>query len=472
MYPAAVLGLFAQFKGIFDPHGVLNPGVVVAARPLDADLRPGREREVPVRLAFARDGGNLAAATRRCVGVGACRQLDGPGVMCPSFQVTRDERHSTRGRAHLLQEMLAGDLVTGGWRSAEVHEALDLCLACKACASDCPVNVDMASYKAEFLYQRYRRRLRPRWHYALGMLPLAARVAQWAPGAANRVAPLLARLGGISTGRPLPRFVRYRPPLPSSGPGPRGDVVLWADCFTRAFDPQVVHAAVRVLSSAGFGVRLPRATGCCGLTWITTGQLTVARLVARRTLRVLRAELAAGVPVVGLEPSCVATLRSDLVELLPADPAAAELAGRVQTLAEVLHERAPDWQPPRRVRDAVQQVHCHQHAVLGHAADDALLTVAGVRVRRTSGCCGLAGSFGYQRGHEELSAALAERSVAPAVRAAPDALVLADGFSCRLQIGQTTDRRALHLAEVLADALGECRVSRGKRSGCESRDQG
>ncbi|MCA1673814.1 MAG: 4Fe-4S dicluster domain-containing protein, partial [Actinobacteria bacterium] len=227
MYPAAVLGLFAQFKRIFDPHGVLNPGVVVAARPLDADLRPGREREVPARLAFARDGGSLAAATRRCVGVGACRELDAPGVMCPSFQVTRDERHSTRGRAHLLQEMLAGDLVIGGWRSAEVHEALDLCLACKACASDCPVNVDMASYKAEFLYQRYRRRLRPRWHYALGALPLAARAAGWAPRAANRLAPLLARLGGISTARPLPRFVRYRPPLPPVGPAPRGDVMLW-----------------------------------------------------------------------------------------------------------------------------------------------------------------------------------------------------------------------------------------------------
>jgi FAD/FMN-containing dehydrogenase/Fe-S oxidoreductase len=449
MYPPAVLDLFAQFKGIFDPGRLLNPGILVDPRPLDADLRPGRERQAPVSLALTRDGGSLAAATRRCVGVGACRQLDGPGVMCPSFQVTRDERHSTRGRAHLLAEMLAGDLVTGGWRSPEVHQALDLCLACKACASDCPVNVDMASYKAEFLHQRYRWRLRPRWHYALGGLPLAARVAGLAPAVANRVAPSLARLGGVSTARPLPRFARYRPPELPAGPALRGAVLLWPDCFTRSFDPQVVHAAARALTAAGFAVRLPRGTVCCGLTWFATGQFATARLVLRRTLRLLRGILAAQVPVVGLEPSCVAMLRTDLVELLPGDPAATALAGQTRTLAELLRERAPDWQPPRRNRNAVQQVHCHQHAVLGHDADDSLLHAAGIRVHRASGCCGLAGSFGYQPGHKELASALAERSLAPAVRASPDALVLADGFSCRLQIVQTTGRRALHLAELL-----------------------
>ena len=449
MYPPAVLDLFARFKGIFDPNRLLNPGVLVDPRPLDADLRPGRERPAPVSLALTRDGGSLAAATRRCVGVGACRQLDGPGVMCPSFQVTRDEKHSTRGRAHLLAEMLAGELVTGGWRSPEVHEALDLCLACKACASDCPVNVDMASYKAEFLHQRYRRRLRPRWHYALGGLPLAARIAGLAPRVANGAAPLLARLGGVSTARPLPRFARYRPPALPSGLAPRGVVLLWPDCFTRSFDPHVVHAAARVLTAAGFAVRLPRGTVCCGLTWFATGQFGIARLVSRRTLRLLRTAIAARVPVVGLEPSCVAMLRSDLVELLPDDPAATALAGQTWTLAELLARRAAGWQPPRREADAVQQVHCHQHAVLGHDADDSLLRAAGIRVRRASGCCGLAGSFGYQRGHEELSGALAQRSLAPALRASPDALVLADGFSCRLQIAQTTGRHALHLAELL-----------------------
>jgi Fe-S oxidoreductase len=356
--------------------------------------------------------------------------------------------HSTRGRAHLLAEMLAGDLVTGGWHSPEVDEALDLCLACKACASECPVNVDMATYKAEFLHQRYRWRLRPRWHYALGGFPLAARVGSSAPAVANWVAPWFARLSGISTARPLPRFVRYRPPSEGRR-GLRGVVLLWPDCFTRAFDPQVVHAAARVLAAAGFAVRLPQGTVCCGLTWFTTGQFGTARLVLRRSLRLLRAALAARVPVVGLEPSCVAMLRSDLVELLPDHPAAAALAQRVHTLAEVLHERAPDWQPPECPDDAVQQMHCHQQAVLGHDADDALLGLTGIRVRRAPGCCGLAGSFGYQRGHEELSVALAQHSLAPAIRAMPGALVLADGFSCRQQIAQTTGRRALHLAELL-----------------------
>jgi FAD/FMN-containing dehydrogenase/Fe-S oxidoreductase len=450
MYPPAVLRVFEQFKAIFDPDGLLNPGVLVDPRPLDADLRPGRERAVPVSLALRADGGSLAAATRRCVGVGACRQLRGPGVMCPSFQVTRDEKHSTRGRAHLLAEMLAGDLVTGGWRSTEVAEALDLCLACKACVSDCPVNVDMASYKAEFLYQRYRWRLRPRWHYALGGLPLAAWAGGFAPGVANLVAPVFAKLGGLSRARPLPRFARYRPFDVPVGRGPRGVVLLWPDCFTRSFDPQVLHAAARVLAAAGFAVRLPRGTVCCGLTWFATGQFGMARLVLRRTLRLLRAPLAARVPVVGLEPSCVAMLRADLPELLPVDPTAGVLAGRVRTLAEVLRERAPDWRPPDRGGDAVQQLHCHQHAVLGHDADDVLLRQVGLRVRRVSGCCGLAGSFGYQRGHEEVSAALAQRSLAPAIEAMPDALVLADGFSCRQQIAQTTGRRALHLAELLA----------------------
>jgi Fe-S oxidoreductase len=266
---------------------------------------------------------------------------------------------------------------------------------------------------------------------------------------ANRAAPLLARLGGVSTARPLPRFSHYRPPELLPGPAPRGAVLLWPDTFTRSFDPHVVHAGARVLTAAGFAVRLPRGVVCCGLTWLATGQLAVARLVLRRTLWLLRGAIAAGVPVVGLEPSCVATLRSDLTELLPNDPAAAALARLARTLAEVLRDRAPDWHPPARNRDALHQVHCHQHAVLGHDADDALLRSAGVRAQRIPGCCGLAGSFGYQRGHEEVSSALAERALAPAVRACPDALVLADGFSCRLQISQTSGRRALHLAELL-----------------------
>jgi FAD/FMN-containing dehydrogenase/Pyruvate/2-oxoacid:ferredoxin oxidoreductase delta subunit len=267
MYPPAVLELFAQFKALFDPSGLLNPGVLVNPRPLDADLRVGRERPVPVSLSFGPDGGSLVAATRRCVGVGACRQLGGAGVMCPSFQVTREERHSTRGRAHLLAEMLTGELITGDWRSAEVAEALDLCLACKACASECPVGMDMALYKAEFLHQRYRRRLRPRWHYALGGFPLVASAAGLAPSVANALAPAFSRLGGVSTARMLPQFARcWSVSLPDR-PGALGVVLLWPDCFTRSFDPGVLTAAARVLTAAGFGVRLPARSVCCGLTW-------------------------------------------------------------------------------------------------------------------------------------------------------------------------------------------------------------
>jgi Fe-S oxidoreductase len=271
----------------------------------------------------------------------------------------------------------------------------------------------------------------------------------------------------VSTARPLPRFARYRPPALPPGAAPRGVVLLWPDCFTRSFDPRVVHAAARVLAAAGFAVRLPQGTLCCGLTWFTTGQFAVARLVLRRSLRLLRTAIAARVPVVGLEPSCVAMLRSDLVELLPNDPVATALAEQTRTLAELLRERAREWQPRHDGnchRDAVQQVHCHQHAVLGHDSDDSLLHAAGIRVHRASGCCGLAGSFGYQRGHEELAGALAERSLAPAIRASPDALVLADGFSCRLQIAQTTGRRALHLAELLdGEVLDADQASSAKR---------
>jgi FAD/FMN-containing dehydrogenase/Fe-S oxidoreductase len=354
IYPPAVLALFAQFKRVFDPDRLLNPGVVVDPRPLDADLRPGREREVPVSLALRRDGGSLAAATRRCVGLGACRRLGGAGVMCPSFQVTREEKHTTRGRARLLGEMLAGELITGGWRSPEVHEALDLCLACKACASECPVSVDLAAYKTEVLHQRYRWRPRPRWHYALGGLPVAARLAGLAPSLANRAAPVLARLGGVSTSRPLPAFARYRPPAVGDGRAPRGAVLLWPDCFTRSFDPQVVHAAARVLAGAGFAVRLPRGTVCCGLTWYHTGQFGMARLVLRRSLRLLHPVLAGELPVVGLEPSCVAMLRCELGELLPDHPEASALAARVSTLAQLLVTRAPAWRPTRCEVDAVR----------------------------------------------------------------------------------------------------------------------
>ncbi|WP_405020737.1 FAD-binding oxidoreductase [Kitasatospora sp. NBC_00070] len=460
MYPPEIIDLFGRFKRIWDPAGLLNPGTVVDPRPLDADLRfPGRDL-LPLALPYERDGGSLLTAVHRCVGVGRCVATDGGGVMCPSYQVTGEERHSTRGRARLLGEMLRGELVTDGWRSAEVREALDLCLGCKGCASDCPTQVDMATYRSEFLHQHYRRRLRPAGHYSMGWLPLTLRLPV-PRRLLNRLfrspaAALLKRIGGIDPRRELPppasetfeRWFRRR----TAAPGGR-EVLLWPDTFTNHLDPAPARAAVELLEQLGYTVRLPEGPVCCGLTWHSTGQLGVARLVLRRSL----AALPAGLPVLGLDPSCTATLREELPRLL--GPAAGDVPGRVHTLAEFLDREGVELPRLDGVR-AITQTHCHQHAVLGTAADRRLDRRTGLDNRvLDSGCCGLAGNFGFERGHYEVSVALAERVLLPAVRAADeDTVLLADGFSCRTQIGQLGDgRRAVHLAQLLRDALREQR---------------
>nr|MBA2696864.1 FAD-binding oxidoreductase [Actinomycetota bacterium] len=317
MYGAETMGVFAQVKQMFDPDGVLNPGVIVDPRPVDADLRlagSASRRHVATLFSYPDDAGDFAQAQRRCVGVSSCRQTSG-GVMCPSYQVTREEQHSTRGRAHLLFEMLEGDVITDGWRSTEVRDALDLCLSCKGCLSDCPVNVDMATYKAEFTHHHYQGRpwARPRSHWSMGWLPLWARVAARAPGVVNAVtsspaAGLLRRLGGIAPDRDIPAFARrsfldwYADHEPA-GTGERGPVLLWPDTFGTYLSPEVPIAAVRVLEAAGFAVHLPTGPVCCGLTWVSTGQLGVAKEVLRRSLRTIAPALEAGAPIVGLEPS-------------------------------------------------------------------------------------------------------------------------------------------------------------------------
>jgi FAD/FMN-containing dehydrogenase/Fe-S oxidoreductase len=458
MYPPEVLRAFEEFKGIFDPDGLLNPGAGVRPRRLDADLRwavaaPGAGvRTVDVAFGYPGDGGDFAAALRRCVGVGACRS-DSATVMCPSWRATRDERHSTRGRARVLLEMLRGETVRGGWRSTEVRDVLDLCLSCKGCRSDCPVNVDMATYKAEFLYHHYRGRPRPAAHYSMGALPVWARLASLAPRPVNAalrrpgIARLAKRLGGIAPERDLPPFAA-RTEVPTGGQGRRA--VLLLDTFTRYFAPQVGVAAARVLAAAGYAVELPPRPVCCGLTWVSTGQLGVARRVMRRTERTLAPY--AGVPIIGLEPSCTAALRTDLPELLPDAPRIA-----VSTLAEALADTdLAGWLPPGALagRTIAGQTHCHHSSVLGTAADTALLDHLGLAGQLTDGCCGLAGNFGFERGHWEVSQAVAEDRLLPALRAAPDdAVLLADGFSCRTQIAQATAHRPRHLAELLADLL-------------------
>ncbi|MFD6274328.1 FAD-binding and (Fe-S)-binding domain-containing protein [Streptomyces sp. NPDC060209] len=464
MYGDDMVGLFTRFKDLWDPDGGLNPGILARPARLDENLRfavlPGRP--VDVAFGYPHDGGDFTAAVRRCVGVAKCRTAEpGPDVMCPSFRATGEEAHSTRGRARLLHEMLAGEVITDGWRSTEVRDALDLCLSCKGCRTDCPVGVDMATYKAEFLHHHYRNRLRPAAHYAMGGLPRWLRTAAPFAGLLNalaRIGPLAAlarRLGGIDPRRTLPVLARqtFRAwARTRRTPGAGEAVVLWPDTFTDHLSPEVGRAAVRVLESAGRTPVLPGRGVCCGLTYVSTGRLDAARAVMRRTLD--RMGAAPGAPVVVLEPSCAATLRTDLPELLPDDPRAAGLAASVRTLAQYLEEYAPDWTPPRLDRRVAGQTHCHQHAVFGDAAERRLREKAGLTGELSGGCCGLAGNFGFEKGHWDVSVACAEDQLLPSVRESePGTELLADGFSCRTQLDQLAGRRARHLAEVLAEGL-------------------
>lgn len=469
MYGADTTALFAQVKAIWDPHRCLNPGVISEPDPLDRAMRHVNglpKRHLPTVYSYEHDDGSFAQAQRRCVGVGKCVQSSG-GVMCPSYQVTREEKNSTRGRAHLLWEMLRGEVIKDGWRSREVREALDLCLACKGCLSDCPVNVDMAGYKSEFFHQHYRRRLRPLSHYSMGWLPLWAWLAGFAPRIVNtvtasRLAPLLRRLGGIAPERQIPRFAAqsftrwfHKHHQRSAQTGSAGEVVLWPDTFNNRMTPEVARDAVLVLEDAGFEVIVPAVAVCCGLTWVSTGQLDMARKVLTRTLDKLEPLLGRDLPVVGLEPSCTALFRHEATSLLPDDPRAHTLRESMFTLAEFLTQRAPRWRPPPQTGRAMVQRHCHQYAVMGFASDAAVLKDAGLEADiLDSGCCGLAGNFGFESGHYEVSQAAGERVLFPAVRGAgADTAVVADGFSCRTQIEQSTPRKAVHLAQVLADRI-------------------
>jgi len=392
----------------------------------------------------------------RCTGVGKCRADNSAagGVMCPSYLATREERDSTRGRARVLQEVVRGELA---WSHPSVHDAMDLCLSCKGCASDCPTGIDMATYKSEVLHQTYRRRLRPRSHYTLGRLPLWARLAGWTPRLANLTVrlPVLGAvflwLAGVDKRRSVPAFARrpFRRSFAKMAAEGRKPVVLFADSFSDAFSPEVAEATVRVLRAAGYEPRLPSGPVCCGLTWITTGQLDAAKKILARTVAALAADARDGIPIVGIEPSCTAVLRSDVHELLPGDADAEAVAGSVRTLAELLAQ-TPGWTPPDLSGlDVIAQPHCHHHAVLGWQADADLLAASGAQVRRLAGCCGLAGNFGVEIGHYEVSVAVAGQNLLPALDAAPGAVVLADGFSCRTQVADLRDRTAMHLAQLL-----------------------
>jgi FAD/FMN-containing dehydrogenase/Fe-S oxidoreductase len=467
MFGDELVAAFAQFKAIWDPDAMMNPGKVVDPYPLDTNLRmdPTYRARVPeTKFAFPDDDGSFVEAAQRCFGVGVCR--DNEDTMCPSYMVTKEEKHSTRGRARLLFELMREDSVLeGGWRNEEVKEALDLCLACKGCKHDCPVRVDMATYKAEFRSHYWARRLRPLHAYALGLIYWEARLASRAPRLANLLSQTepLATLGkralGITPQRKAPpfatqTFTSWFAQQPSRGGRTR--VLLWPDTFTNHFEPHVAAAATDVLRAAGFEVVVPERSLCCGRPLYDYGMLTLARRQLKQLLAGLREELERGTPVVALEPSCGAVFRDELPNMLPGDQDAKRLARLTCSLGELLDKHRDSWQPPTLRRHALIHSHCHQKATADTGADVRVLERLGMQTRElNAGCCGLAGSFGYENGEPyEVSVKAGERALLPAVREAPaDTLIITDGFSCRHQIEHGSDRRALHLAEVVEMAL-------------------
>jgi Fe-S oxidoreductase len=472
MFGPELMGAFHEFKRIWDPDSKMNPNRLIGDVKLDEGLRFGPDYQPPqldTHFAYPDDGGSFAAAAERCFGMAKCRNL-GSLTMCPSFQATREERLTTRGRARLLQEMLQGDPLTGAWREEAVKESLELCLSCKGCTGECPVQVDMPTYKAEFFSHYYAGRRRPLKHYVLGVMPWWGRAASRVPRLSNALAngPMVGRLGkrllGLAEERDAPAFARetFAAWFGRRGLGSRGQdsgrrrVVLWPDTFTNFFSPEIGMAAVEVLEAAGFAPELPSRPVCCGRPLYDYGLLGPAKRTLSRTLGVLGEVIGAGVPVLVLEPSCAAVFRDELGKLMPRDERARSLAQQTVTLDELLAREAADWVAPRLGGRALMHGHCHHHAVIGVGGEQRLLEQLGLEVELLrSGCCGLAGSFGYEAGeHYRISMSAAERSLLPAVRGAEeDTLVVADGFSCRTQIKHGANRRALHTAEVLREAL-------------------
>jgi FAD/FMN-containing dehydrogenase/Fe-S oxidoreductase len=464
MFGPSLVDAFRKFKRIWDPDGLMNPGKVVDPYAAIENLRrPGYQPD-PVRTFFplAVDGG-IAGAALRCVGVGKCRKTD-EGTMCPSYMVTREEQHSTRGRAHLLFEMLRGETITGGWESQEVKRALDLCLACKACKSECPVSVDMATYKAEFLAHYYERQSRPIRAILFGHIDRWAALASHAPRAINAcasirpLATLLQSMVGIAPERRLPRFAsetfqRWMQQHPPRSEGRR--IILWSDTFTNYFYPEVGRAAVAVLERLGYYVVVPPQT-CCGRPLYDFGLLESAREHLDAMFAMLAEILEDDTPIVVLEPSCFAVFRDEAVNLFSDRPMAHTLADRAVLFSTFVRPHLERGDLPPLSDNALAQIHCHQQATIGREATGAALRAAGLNAQiLDAGCCGMAGSFGFDKAHYQVSLAVGERVLLPAVRhASPHTLIVADGFSCREQIRQTTSRQAYHFAELLSRQTG------------------
>ena len=467
MFGPELVQAFEEFKTIWDPEGNMNPGKIVRPFRVDENLRLGTHYappDLPTYFKYPQDDYSFSRATLRCVGVGECRREEGK-TMCPSYRVTREELHSTRGRARLLFEMLEGEPLKQTWRNGHMKEALDLCLACKGCKGDCPVNVDMATYKAEFLAHFYRGRIRPMAAYSMGLIHRWAKLASWAPGIANFMTQtpglreLVKAIGGISPQRQMPpfapvTFLEWHRRRSVSGEG-RPQVLLWPDTFNNYFFPETARAATDVLEAAGYRVLVPEKITCCGRPLYDFGMLRQARRQLQDILRQLSPAIREGIPIVVLEPSCAAVFRDELCNLLPHDEDAERLARQTFTFAEFIDRYLPHWQMPQVRQQVVVHGHCHQKAVIGLTAEGRILERLGADFQMLdTGCCGMAGSFGFKKEHYDLSIQVAELALLPAVRqAAKDTIVISDGFSCRQQIAQTTDRRGLHLAELMHLAM-------------------
>ena len=470
MFGPELMQAFNDFKRIWDPDTKMNPNRLIGDVKLDEGLRLGPDYRPPAlstHFAYPDDGGSFATAIERCFGMAKCRNL-GSLTMCPSFHATREERHSTRGRSRLLFEMLKGDPVSDGWRDDAVKESLDLCLSCKGCTGDCPVQVDIPTYKAEFLAHYYAKRRRPLHHYALGLMPWWGQLAARAPRTVNAlshfepVARPAKRMIGMAEQREIPKFARqtFRSWFASRSAPPHAQagrrVVLWPDTFTDLYEPHIGKAAVGVLEAAGFAVEIPQKHLCCGRPLYDFGMLSLAKRTLQNVLDGLSEPIESGVPVLVLEPSCASVFRDELRKLMPHDEHARRLVAQTVVLDELLARHAPDWRPPNTSRRALIHGHCHHKAVIGANPGRDPLKRAGVETESTNaGCCGMAGSFGYGAGEQyDVSMRIGEHVLLPAVRAADaETLLVADGFSCRTQITAGTGRRALHTAEVLALGL-------------------
>ncbi|WP_080413846.1 FAD-binding and (Fe-S)-binding domain-containing protein [Burkholderia ubonensis] len=472
MYGPELMQAMAEFKAIWDPANRLNPGKVINAYRADENLRLGpayKPVTLQTKLTFASpEGDGMQRAIERCIGMGKCRSLDG-GTMCPSYRATREEKFSTRGRAHLFWEMLQGDVIKDGWNSAEVKEALDACLGCKGCKSDCPTHTDMASYKAEFMSHYYETHRRPRQAMFMG------RIGQWAPLASRfprltnfmTSTPPLARIGkwlaGIAPQRALPAFAPrpFRAIAKRQGIGQRTNaaparnkVILWVDTFNEHFSPDIAAAAVDVLSALGYDVTLPKKRLCCGRPLYDYGLLDEARALLRTAVDELAGEIGAGVPVVGLEPGCLSVFKDELLKQLPDEPLAKRLAAQTFLFSDFVAQAEFAW--PRLDADVIVHGHCHQKSLFGMQGETALLDKLGVRWKLLdTGCCGMSGSFGFNEDHYDLSMKIGEGKLLPLVRqASADAIVVTNGFSCREQIEQGAGRTPLHIAQLAKRALG------------------